>query len=128
MRMGIKDWLNRSTFWRAMSRHGSWKFVLGSFALLYPIAQNFDLAVGQLLPDWLAKRLPRIYEVIVFVLGLLPWWGWLLVVLTIGIIVSIEDLGSQLSEMQREHKQRVSELQRQHEQLLAKFEELSNLP
>jgi len=52
----------------------------------------YDTVLSQLIPDFIAKKLPKTWQVAIMTGDLLPWWGWLLVLALIVIVALVEQL------------------------------------
>jgi hypothetical protein len=58
--------------------------------LLWAIIAAYDTFSSQILPDTLAKKAPKVREVIVMTSGWLPFWAWLLLLAAILVFASLE--------------------------------------
>src|SRR5262249_53389776 len=51
---------------------------------------TYDTLLSQFVPESLAKKFPKMHEVIEATTGLIPYWGWLLILFAILTIASFE--------------------------------------
>lgn len=59
-------------------------------SLALSAAGLYDLFGAQFIADTIAHRLPTVYEFLVMTSGLLPWWGWALVLMVTITITAVE--------------------------------------
>ena len=58
--------------------------------VLFAVIGIWDTAGAQFVPKSMGKKWPTIYELVMSMSGLLPWWGWVIGALVIALIVTIE--------------------------------------
>src|SRR6266508_5348077 len=89
----------KSRIWRIVSKldqyivlfrkiQQSWwvKCALGVWAVI----TIYDLSLSQFIPEEFSKKAPKAWQVAVTTGGLLPWWGWLLILAAILVVSSFE--------------------------------------
>lgn len=64
-----------------------WVRALG---LIWAASGVWDLALSEWIPEPIAKKLPRVYQVVAMTTGLLPWEIWLLIGALIVVVAAIE--------------------------------------
>ena len=57
---------------------------------LWGFLASYDLLLSQVIPEEYAKKAPKAWEATVLTGGLLPWWGWVLILALILTIASLE--------------------------------------
>src|ERR1035437_9293491 len=57
---------------------------------IWTLLATYDLMLAELIPEEYAKKAPRAWEAAVITGGLLPWWGWTLLLAAIIIAASFE--------------------------------------
>ncbi len=80
-------WLNERIAVIAKIAERRWvRIALG----LWAVIAFYDAALSQFMPESVAKKFPKMYELIAVTSGWLPYWGWALLLAGIFVAASIE--------------------------------------